>query len=144
MVDSQRTCGAFAESGEVSCANFRVQITGAPATVWASSLDGLPLARSGRILVTHLTDVQNTGAEYADREMRIQKNIGHLPYLMRSGAADVSIRVSGTGYTVYSLDSSGSRRGVVRSVLENGRLEFACDTGMRDGVATYLYEIVKK
>ena len=144
MVDSQRTCGAFAESGEVSGANFRVRIAGAPATVWASSLDGLPLEKSGRILVTHLTDVQNSGAEYADREMCIQKTVGHLPYLMRSGVADVSIRVSGTGHTVYSLDSSGARRGVVRSILENGRIGFTCDTGMCAGVATYLYEIVKE
>ena len=94
--------------------------------------------------MTHLTDVQNTGAEYADREMCIQKTVGRLPYLMRSGVADVSIRVSGTGHTVYSLDSSGARRGVVRSILENGRIGFTCDTGMCAGVATYLYEIVKE
>ena len=43
-----------------------VEATPSPATVWASSLDGAPLRVSRRILVTHLTDVQNTGAEYAD------------------------------------------------------------------------------
>lgn len=143
-VDSPRTCGVFAEDGEAGGASFRVRITRAPATVWASSLDGLPLATSGRILLTHLTDVQNTDTEYADREMCIQKTIGRLPYLMRAGTAEVALRVSGTGYAVYTLDASGTRTGRVRPVLADGRLTFSCETDLRAGAATYLYEIVKE
>ena len=48
---------------------------------------------SRRILVTHLTDVQNTGAEYADADMTVLKNFGRLPYLMRSGMAEVELEL---------------------------------------------------
>lgn len=36
------------------------------ATVFVSSLDGNPIRTSKSLLVTHLTDLQNTGARYAE------------------------------------------------------------------------------
>ena len=66
-----------------------------PATIWASSLDGAPLRVSRRILLTHLTDVQNTGASYADADMTVLKDFGRLPYLMRTGRADVALSLAG-------------------------------------------------
>ena len=144
MVSSPRTCGVFAEQGKVVGESFRAKILGSPATVWASSLDGMPLKSSKRMLVTHLTDVQNSGARYADTEMTILKDFGRLPYLMRAGVAGIGIRVDGGAYAVFALNADGTRRSAVQSSVKDGWLRFVCDTGMEDGRATYLYEVVKE
>ncbi|MBR4613929.1 MAG: hypothetical protein IKO40_14580 [Kiritimatiellae bacterium] len=96
-VATPRTCGIFAESGVFEAGALKVESStgGNPvaATVWASSLDGLPLAESRRILVTHLTDVQNTGARYADEAMTVLLDWGRLPHLMRAGKAKIELRI---------------------------------------------------
>ena len=86
-VATARTAGGFAESGTVEADSVRAVLAGAPATVWASALDTRPIRTSARILVTHLTDVQNTGAQYADEDLKIITGFGGLPYLMRRSAA---------------------------------------------------------
>ena len=113
-IETPRTCGGFAEGGALEAGPLRFTLCGGaapaaqgadgsvavaalsvPATVWASSLDGAPLAESRRILVTHLTDVQNTGEEFADADMTILKARGNLPCLLRDGTAKVVLRVGG-------------------------------------------------
>ena len=74
------------------------------AAIWASAVDGAPLAQSKRILVTHLTDVQNTGARFSDESMKILLKWGGLPHLMRRGRAEVSLAVDAGAFTVYVLD----------------------------------------
>ncbi len=59
--------------------------------VWASSLDGKPLAESSRILVSHVTDSRNTGARFDDQSCRIWLDYGTTPALMRRGRACVEL-----------------------------------------------------
>ena len=143
-IDTPRTCGGFAETGEIVCGAFRARMSGAPATIWASSLDGRPLSESGRILVTHLTDVQNTGARYADSGMTVLTDFGRLPCLMRAGKAEVELKVQGVhpaSWRVYALAPDGSRRRMVSSEHDDGWLRFTCDVAADPAAATYLYEI---
>ena len=65
------------------------------ATVWVSSLDGAPIASSSHLLLTHLTDVQNNGIEYADPDLTILLKWGWLPHLMRRGAAEIELTIAG-------------------------------------------------
>ena len=60
-LDTPRTVGGFAESGTVKAGPFVADLDGSAATIWASTLDNEPIASSRRLLLTHLTDVQNTG-----------------------------------------------------------------------------------
>ena len=144
-VASPRTAGGFAESDELDAGDVRVTVSGAPATVWASSLDGRPIRESARVLVTHLTDVQNAGATYADEDLKIIRQFGGLPYLMRRGTAEASIaRAPGApACRVYALDATGRRRGEVPSRLEGGRLVFTADVARDPQQATSLYEIAE-
>ena len=121
-----------------------------PATVWASSLDGAPIAESSRILVTHLTDVQNCGIEYADPELTTLLKWGGLPHLMRNGAADVSIALAPAGDgaeqpVVWRLSPSGRRLGRIPSQFDSGSgiLRFTARTDYDPDAATFLYEIVR-
>ena len=90
--------------------------TVAPATVWVSSLDGEPIVRSSHLLLTHLTDVQNSGIQYADEALTILLDWGRLPHLMRRGAARIELALDakeGSAWRVFRLSPSGKRLGEV-------------------------------
>ena len=141
-IDTARTCGVFGEPGRYEAGALACEIEGTLATVWVSSLDGRPIADSKRLLLTHLTDVQDTDIRYADDEFKILLAWGHLPHLMRAGKAKVSVRVAGTGYAVYVLGTDGRRRRRAAADCRDGRLTFTADIGAEPSTASYLYEIV--
>ena len=104
IVDTPRTAGGFAPSGALDAGPLRFEIAGrdgpalqdsAVATaVWASSLDGKPLAESSRILVSHVTDSKNTGARFDDPACRIWLDYGTTPALMRRGRAAIELKLA--------------------------------------------------
>ena len=163
---SPRTCGGFAESGRIDAGPLSFTIVDAgvrdnsslvtrhsslrggytvPATLWASSLDGQPLASSSRILLTHLTDVQGNGAKYADDRRQVLLKWGR-GCLIEVGAADVELRLDGgagaTPPIVWSLDTAGHRIGEVPAEMRDGTLCFRVSTAGPDGGRIY-YEIVR-
>ena len=130
IVDTPCTAGGFAPSGTLEAGPLRFEIAGrdgpalqdsslstnhsslvtrhsslpvgtfVPTAVWASSLDGRPLAESSRILVSHVTDSKNTGARFDDPACRIWLDYGTTPALMRRGRAVVELSLApcaGTG-----------------------------------------------
>ena len=113
------------------------------ATVWASSLDGAPLPNARRILLTHLTDVQNTGVRYADEAMTVLTDFGRLPCLLRAGTAKIELCVeSPASCHVYALDTAGRRRAEVPCRVEDGRLSFTASSRQPFGGCLH-YEIVR-
>ena len=134
--------GGFAEQGAIPAGDVRAVVSGAPATVWASSLDGNPISTSRNILVAHITDVQPRGSKYADEDMKILLSWGeHRRMLMRRGRADISLRVAPGSYAVYSLNADGTRRDSVPSRMEKGRLLFTAQVDADPSSATWLYEV---
>ena len=141
-IDTPRTCGGFAPDGVFSAGAISVTLGGAAATVWASSLDGAPVAASRRILVTHLTDVQGEGTKFADPEKTILLRFGRGS-LVRNGTAQVALSLADpAAYTVYELETSGKRLGTVPAEVKDGKL---CFTAAVDGPhgARMLYEIAR-
>ena len=96
------------------------------------------------MLVTHLTDVQNSGIKYADRRMRILLDWGRLPHLMRVGKAGVRLSLSGEKWKVYSLSSGGNRRRELPCRVAGGELSFTADVAADPADASYLYELVRE
>ncbi len=173
LINTPRTAGGFAESGAHTagplhwelCAGTApaVQNTGksavspaqsgnspVPATVWASSLDGAPIPESSHILLTHLTDVQNSDIKYADSDLTILLNWGKLPHLMRCGAAEVALTLAAGNAAaaplrVYRLSPSGRRIAEVPCTVEPASggvtLRFTARTDYDPAAATFLYEI---
>ena len=142
-IDTPRTCGGFAPDGAFRAGAISVTLGGAAATVWASSLDGAPVAASRRILVTHLTDVQGEGAKYADPEKTTLLAFGKGS-LVRNGTARIALALAEPGsYTVYELDTSGKRLGTIPAEVRDGKL---CFTAAVDGPhgARMLYEVVRR
>ena len=137
---TERTQGGFAERGRIAAGGLTAEIGETPATVWASAVDAKPLAESSRILLTHLTDVQNTGAQYADDSLRVLLDWGGLPHLMRRGKAEIRLETKGT--KVYALRADGERYGEVPVRRDGKALSFTAEIARDPGSATYLYEIV--
>ena len=114
------------------------------ATVWASSLDGKPIAQSARLLVTHLTDVQADGNVYADRDKRILLKWGAYPPVVRAGQAKVSLALNAPdAYDVWALDTTGRRQAKLPASVTGGRLAFTADVKGSSG-AQMLYEVVRR
>ncbi|MBQ6339177.1 MAG: hypothetical protein IJI36_08540, partial [Kiritimatiellae bacterium] len=142
-IDTPRTCGGFAPEGTIIAGPLVASLGGTAATVWASSLDGAPVASSRRILLTHLTDVQGEGAKFADPEKTILLRFGKGS-LVRNGTARIARALADpAAYAVYELETSGKRLGTVSAEAKDGKLTFTAAVDGPHG-ARMLYEIARK
>ena len=141
-IDTPCTSGGFTPTGAIDAGALQCDVGDVAATVWASSLDGRPLAESGRILITHLTDVQADGNVYADKEKRILLRWGGKGTVVRAGRATISLAVgSATGCEVWGLETSGRRSERMPAEIAGGRMTFVADIAAKGG-ARMLYEVV--
>ncbi len=145
--DTLKTAGGYADPGEqivASRAGVRVSDMSIGATVFVTSLDSNPIRSSSRLLVTHLTDLQNTETHYAERARQTLLAWGKMPHLVRAGTAKVQIEGENAGqWKVYSLSTSGQRIGEVPAEVDGNTLTFTCDVKGPDG-ARMLYEVVRQ
>ena len=145
MVNTERTAGGFAEKGVIAGGALRAEIGNVPTAIWVSTLgDGQSIADSKRLLLTHLTDVQDEGLTYLEKTRQTQLTWGKLPHLMRRGVAEVELTVGPGAYFVYALSGDGERRFTVPSTKVGNTLRFTADIGADPSEATYLYEIVRR
>jgi len=141
-VTTPRTCGGFAEQGKIDADALVFEVHETPATVWVSSLDDAPIRASSRLLLTHLTDIQNTGIHYAERSRKTLLAWGGLPHLVRNGKTAIKLSLdSPESYKVYALTTSGRREKLIPSHVENGHLIFTAAVDAVPETATLLYEI---
>jgi hypothetical protein len=147
-IDTPRTAGGFAPAGERIRTTHGVEIAvqDSDATVWVSALDDQPITASKRLLVTHLTDLQNTGIVYAERSRQTLLQWGQLPHLVRAGKAEVGIQLAqADAYQVWALGTNGKRLAEVASQVSAGTLTFTADVaGFGDCGAIVCYEIVRR
>ncbi|HYK91979.1 MAG TPA: hypothetical protein VE398_24645 [Acidobacteriota bacterium] len=148
ILDTPRTAGGYAPAGQTirtADGGFVATISGSDATLWVSSLDNRVIQKSRRLLLTHLTDLQNTDIKYAEEARQTLLAWGKLPHLVRSGKAAVRISLSGAAkFQVWALSSSGRRTAQVKTSVKDKALEFAVDVSADPGGgARMLYEIAR-
>jgi len=146
-LNTPKTIGGYAKAGETITGNgVSITIEGADATAWISSLDKEPIKTSKRLLVTHLTDLQNTEIKYAESARKTLLDWGKLPHLVRNGKATLSVELPGNvQYDVWALSTGGKRLGKVDATSNGGTLKFTANVnGNPDEGARMLYEIVAK
>lgn len=143
-VDTPCTAGGYApEDVEITTSALRLRCTGSAAAVWATSLDGKPLRRSGRITLFHLTDALGDGATFTDFTRREITARGQ-GVLMRRGVALVSLMLERPDeYDVYALDAVGNRIERLKTEVSQGGLRFTADIRGVHG-ARNQYEIVRR
>jgi hypothetical protein len=146
ILDTPRTAGGYALEGqEISAtgAGVRIRIQGSDATVWVSALDREPIRKSRRLLVTHLTDLQNTEIKYREESRQTLLDWGRLPHLVKTGRAEVTMDLQAPkGCTVWALNSAGHRLAEMPARVVDGSVSFTADVaGDRAAGARMLYEI---
>lgn len=149
VLDTPRTAGGYAAAGqtvETARGGVRISMEGSDATVWVSALDRSPIRQSRRLLVTHLTDLQNSGIRYAEPARQTLLAWGRLPHLVRAGKAEVSIRLEQPGqYQVWALAPSGKRLAEVPANVQGDALRFTADVaGDPAAGARMIYEVAAK
>lgn len=137
------TASGFVERGQFRAGPLTVSHISVPTTVWVSSLDGLPIEQSARLLLTHLTNVQNSGTTYADDTLCKLTSWGCLPHLMQDGTCAVAVSLSSNAH-VYALATDGTRRAKISSRYDDGCLSFVANTAVDAQGATFLYEITRE
>jgi hypothetical protein len=145
-IDTPRSAGGFADAGkaiDAPKAGVHIDVVTTDATVFVNSLDGMPIRSSKRLLVTHLTDVQNTGAHFGEGARQTLEEWGWMPHLVLDGAATVRITLDDpAGYTVWALATNGKRLEKVDAKADAGQLVFTASVRGADG-ARMLYEIAR-
>lgn len=141
-LDTPLTAGGFAPAGRtIETKAARIDVLDTDATIWVSSLDGDPITSSQRLLLTHLTDLQDTDTRYGDRARQTLLAWGRLPHLVRAGRAVVTLRTScARRAKVYALSVSGKRLAEVAATVGDGTLSIPLATAA-DGPARMLYEV---
>jgi len=146
-IDTPCGAGGYADPGqEISARNAGVKVDGLSigATVFVTSLDKNPIRKSTRLLVTHLTDLQNTGIKYSESARQNLYAWGTLPHLVRDGSATVRITLAEpSSYTVWALSPGGKRLEKIDAKVDAGELVFTAKIRGPDG-ARMLYEVAKK
>ena len=175
-VATPRTCAVFAEGGIHESGALKVDfaadnatasqesLPAKSATVWASSLDGAPLAESSHILVGMLTDLRNTGMVTEDGGVDtsslsrgptfLVRKWGTQPYIARAGQARVEIAATAArkerssrqveGWRCWALSQGGRRRfEVPLAGRDGGGFAFTADTGADPSAATFFWELVR-
>ncbi len=184
-VATQRTCGVFARGGVHTAGILRVDFSTQrrrdadqdssfvirhssfrggenAATVFASSLDGAPLAESRRILVTHLTDCRAKGFATTDElgtiilRWRGENNPdGTTSLYLKEGVAEIELELGANPaeWRVWALATDGKRECEVPcawepndgedAVATSGHLHFTASVRQPFG-GCMAYEIVRQ
>jgi hypothetical protein len=139
---TSRTAGGYAPEGEmVDAGPGTVRVDRTDATVWVSSVDGRAITESRRLIVTHLTDLQNTGARFGEKARRTLLAWGSLPHLVLDGEATVAIWLAnGDGAKVWHLATSGRRMRQVEFERREGGIVLPLRVAGPDG-ARMIYEV---
>jgi hypothetical protein len=146
-LDTPKTAGGYAPAGStVATEDGRLTIAmiESDATAWVSSLDGKPIAESKHLLLTHLTDLQNTDIKYAEGARQTLLDWGKTPHLVHAGKASIKLK-NGGELKVWALATSGKRLNEVKSATADGVLTFTVDVAEdANNGARMLYEIAQK
>ena len=142
-IDTPFTSGGAAESGVINGGALRADVGEGFAAVWVTTLDGNPFSKTRRILLTHLTDLQNEGAVFDDDGLTVRLEGGGSEKMARNGKANVSVAVASGDWRVWALDSTGCRARTIPAEWQDGRLHFVADVAIAPAQATWCYELAR-
>lgn len=144
-IATEKTCGIVTKAGvRESAGALTADVFDAPASVWLSSLDNLPIHSSSRLVLFHLTDAKGEGCRFEDANRCKLLSWGYGRTLVRSGCAAVHVSLGAAqDYEVYALSANGSRRRRIDAKSSNDGLAIPLSVRQVDG-GCLCYEITKK
>ncbi len=124
---------------------LEVRNSTADACIGATSIDGKPLAESGRIVLVYSTEMVNSGMELSGSRATLIK-FGAPPALMRTGTLELSLESrNGSGFALYALAIDGTRtERIPLAPPAGGRLSIRIDTAKLAKGPTPFFELVRE
>ncbi|MDP3851031.1 MAG: beta-galactosidase [Luteolibacter sp.] len=108
------------------------------AVLTLNAADGKPMEQAGRVLLTAVGNVENTGMGWNVNHTSVGSKWGRAPSLCEGIAAKVTLTTAARTAKVHVLDGSGARNGEVPAILHDGKLVFEIGPQFK----TLWYEIV--
>lgn len=96
------------------------------AAVTLVALDGKPVGRSSRLLLTVVGKVENQGMEWNEARNSVADRWGRGPTRAEKIPVDVRVAAS-SGLSVYELDARGARARKLDATYHDGRVSFSID-----------------
>lgn len=141
---SSRSEGFLLEGGQVLTGRFaEVRNLRTFCGILVASYDKVPLTKSERYLILHLTETKSSGMTFRNPEMRIWETSGGLPLLLRRGEAEITLKRDCSGFRLYAVDFDGSRKNEIPFTVRNGCTVFRVDSAGKQG-AVAAYELVRE
>ncbi len=142
VLNTAMTAGGYAPQGEIIKTDAAtIKIAETDATVWVSSVDGKPIQDSGRMIVTHLTDLQNTNVKFAEQARQTLLDWGKTPHLVLNGTATITIKnANAENLKVWALATSGKRVEPVNAKVNGDSITVPLSVKGKDG-ARLVYEV---
>lgn len=144
-VQTERTAGGFSPKadGRIEAGELVAVLKGFRAAVWVSSLTDAPIAKTKRMLLTHLTEMSTEGTLFADSRRDYLLSFGRGPTIIRDGSADITLAVEKpSNFKVYALETDGTRGPRIPTDVKDGKLTFTVAVnGVKN--AQYTYEVVR-
>jgi hypothetical protein len=143
VLNTPKTAGGFAPADKtIKTDAAQIKILDSDATVWISALDDHDITTSKRLLITHLTDLQNTDMKYADIRRKVLQAWGHTPHIVQNGRAEITVKMQNPqAATVWRLRTDGERLSKLDATITDDGLRIPLDIRGPHG-AQLLYEVV--
>jgi len=94
------------------------------AVVCLTAMDGRPVEKSRRLLLTAIGNVENTGMVWDDKRTTVGRQWGKEPTVAQGVSAVVSLNSSHRKAKVYALDPTGARKKSVPAEQTGGKVVF--------------------
>lgn len=144
LLNTPRTCAIFASEGCHTAGTLTANMSGAPATVCLSTLDGQSTDKSRHMLLSHITDVQGDGTTYGDAARTLLLAWGTGTLLEKGEAEIVLTHAKTRRLKVYELSTSGERVRQLPVKRTRNSLTFNVSTENPDGEGRIYYEIISE
>jgi len=122
--------------------NLTVEQADGPALVSVSSVDGVPLQASKRMLVILATDARNSGMRFADAAETTLLDLGKKPVLIKTAKIKLKLKNQNAAQLkVFSNTLRGKRGDVISLTHEADSISFVLDTAKLSHGPTTYFEI---
>ena len=112
--------------------------------VFAGALDNAPLSDSRRILLIHTTNVMPSARFTTHRGRLLQYKTGCMPYYLRKGSVEISLKNRGRGQAkLYALDMHGRRIAPISFTERDGTITFRADNDLGKH-SPMAYELIRE
>jgi hypothetical protein len=145
VITARTEAVVFDQPEPIALKQLRVEQADGPALVAVSSMDGQPLARSGRLLLILATDARNTGMRFSDAGETTLLDLGTKPVLLQARRIRLRLQSSEAAkLAVYALNLRGQRGDPITVQRDADGISFELDTAsLSQGPTTY-FEITSK